>query len=152
MRRSAWFWSVRSSSGGRSWDTSPSSSRPVTSVRWPRIRCPGCASGSTGSARRCRGRARGTARAGPPRPPPPPRDPQTGERPADPAPERHWRDDPRMLRAYSWLTALWGVAFLLRVPVQGLLSQRNHVPLLGAAGLARGLPVTAAELLVTLWV
>jgi len=82
----------------------------------------------------------------------PPRDPQTGERPADPAPERHWRDDPRMLRAYSWLTALWGVTFLLRVAVQGLLYQRNDVALLGTAGLVLGLPVTAAELLVTLWV
>ena len=35
-------------------------------------------------------------------------DPDTGVRDADPEPERHWRDDPRMLRAYSWLTVLWG--------------------------------------------
>jgi Protein of unknown function (DUF3159) len=80
------------------------------------------------------------------------RDPETGERPPDPEPERHWREDPRMLRAYAWLTALWGVTFLLRVVVQGLLYQRNDVELLGTASLVLGLPVTGAELLGTLWV
>jgi Protein of unknown function (DUF3159) len=79
-------------------------------------------------------------------------DPETGERPADPAPERHWRDDRRMVRAYSWLTALWAITFLLRVAVQGLLYQRNAVGLLGTASLALGLPVTAVVLVVTLWV
>jgi hypothetical protein len=75
-----------------------------------------------------------------------------GERAPDPTPEQHWREDPRMLRAYAWLTALWGVTFLLRVAVQGLLYQRNDVALLGTASLVLGLPVTAAELLITLWV
>jgi Protein of unknown function (DUF3159) len=75
-----------------------------------------------------------------------------GERAPDPEPERHWREDPRMLRAYAWLTALWGVTFLVRVAVQGLLYQRNDVGLLGTASLVLGIPVTAAELLVTLWV
>ena len=81
-----------------------------------------------------------------------PRDPETGRRPADPEPERHWRADPRMLRAYAWLTAMWGGTFLLRVAVQGLLYQRNDVSLLGTASLVLGLPVTAVELVVTLWV
>jgi hypothetical protein len=80
------------------------------------------------------------------------KDPETGERPADPEPERHWREDRRMLRAYAWLTALWGITFLLRVAVQGLLYQRNDVELLGTASLVLGLPVTAVELVVTLWV
>jgi hypothetical protein len=70
----------------------------------------------------------------------------------DEAPELHWRQDPRMLRAYAWLTALWGGTFLLRAAVQGLLYQRNDVGLLGTASLVLGIPVTAAELLVTLWV
>jgi len=78
--------------------------------------------------------------------------PAPGERQTDPVPERHWREDTRMLRAYAWLTALWGVTFLLRVAVQWLLYQRNDVELLGTASLVLGLPVTAAELLVTLWV
>jgi Protein of unknown function (DUF3159) len=79
-------------------------------------------------------------------------DAATGPRPPDPEPERHWREDPRMLRAYAWLTALWGITFLLRVAVQGLLYQRNDVELLGTASLVLGLPVTSAELVITLWV
>jgi Protein of unknown function (DUF3159) len=79
-------------------------------------------------------------------------DPVTGRREPDPEPESHWRQDRRMLRAYSWLTLMWGVTFLLRVLVQGLLYQRNDVALLGTASLVLGLPVTAAALVVTLWV
>jgi Protein of unknown function (DUF3159) len=82
----------------------------------------------------------------------PPVDPQTGRRAPDPEPEQHWRQDPRMLRAYSWLTLLWGVTFLLRVLVQGLLYQRNDVELLGTASIVLGLPVTAVALVATLWV
>jgi hypothetical protein len=81
-----------------------------------------------------------------------PRDPETGERAPDPEPERHWREDPRLVRAYGWLTALWAATFLVRVLVQGLLYQRNEVGLLGTASLVLGLPVTAAALVVTLWV
>src|SRR4051794_9761714 len=33
-----------------------------------------------------------------------PRDPETGERPPAPEPGRHWREDPRLVRAYGWLT------------------------------------------------
>jgi hypothetical protein len=70
----------------------------------------------------------------------------------DPPAERHWRDDPRMLRAYSWLTVLWGGVFLLRAVVQWALYQRDAVELLGTASLVLGLPLTAVELVVTLWV
>jgi Protein of unknown function (DUF3159) len=83
--------------------------------------------------------------------PPPPASPAAA-RPADPAPERHWRDDPRMVRAYSWLTLLWGVVFLLRVAVQWVLYRADEVELLGTASLLLGLPVTAVEIVVTLWV
>jgi hypothetical protein len=76
----------------------------------------------------------------------------TGRREPDPEPERHWRDDPRMVLSYTWLTVLWGVTFLLRVLVQGLLYQANEVALLGTASLLLGLPVTAVEVIVTLWV
>jgi hypothetical protein len=79
-------------------------------------------------------------------------DPATGRREADPAPERPWREDPRLMRAYSWLTVLWGVAFLLRVAVQALLYQANAVGLLGTASLVLGLPLTAVDIVVTLWV
>jgi hypothetical protein len=82
----------------------------------------------------------------------PPPDPATGARPADPAPERHWREDPRMVRAYSWLTLMWGVVFLVRVAVQWVLYRADEVELLGTASLLLGLPVTAVEVVVTLWV
>jgi hypothetical protein len=82
----------------------------------------------------------------------PPADPATGARPADPAPEQHWRDDPRMVRAYSWLTLMWGVVFLVRVAVQWVLYRADEVELLGTASLLLGLPVTAVEVVITLWV
>jgi hypothetical protein len=79
--------------------------------------------------------------------------PPAGERgAADPAPERHWREDRRMLRAYTWLTLLWGFTFLARVLVQGPLYQQNEVGLLGTTSLLLGLPVTGVALAVTLWV
>jgi hypothetical protein len=76
----------------------------------------------------------------------------TAGRDPEPEPELPWRDDPRLVRAYGWLTVLWGVTFLVRVLVQGLLYEANEVTLLATAGLVLGLPVTAAEILVTLWV
>ncbi|MGY1916572.1 DUF3159 domain-containing protein [Blastococcus sp. SYSU DS0973] len=68
------------------------------------------------------------------------------------APQLHWREDRRMLRAYSWLTVLWAGTFLLRVAVQGPLYLADEEDLLGLASVALGLPVTAVALLVTLWV
>jgi hypothetical protein len=76
--------------------------------------------------------------------------PDRGE-PDQPA-ERHWREDPRMLRAYSWLTVLWGGVFVLRAVVQWVLYRRDAVELLGTSSLVLGLPLTAVELVVTLWV
>ena len=57
-----------------------------------------------------------------------------------------------MLRAYGWLTVLWGGAFLLRAVVQWVLYLRDAVGLLGTSSLVLGLPLTAVELVVTLWV
>jgi len=66
--------------------------------------------------------------------------------------EQHWRDDPRMLRAYSWLTVLWGGVFLLRAVVLGVFYLQDEVGWLGTLSLVLGLPVTAVQLVVTLWV
>jgi hypothetical protein len=82
----------------------------------------------------------------------PPTDPETGRRPADPEPERHWREDPHMLRAYAWLTVLWGATFALRVVVQTPLYRDNQVEWLGTASLLLGLPLTGLALVITLWV
>jgi hypothetical protein len=70
----------------------------------------------------------------------------------EPAPERPWRDDPRMLRAYSWLTVFWAGVFLLRVLVQGPLYQADEVGWLATASLVLGLPLTAVAAAVTVWV
>ena len=78
--------------------------------------------------------------------------PPPGERAADPEPEQHWREDRRLMRAYSWLTVMWGMTFLLRVAVQALLYQKNQVALLGTTSLVLGLPVTAVAAAVTFWV
>jgi hypothetical protein len=74
------------------------------------------------------------------------------ERAPDAPAERHWRDDRRMLRAYGWLTVLWGGVFLLRAAVQWVLYLHDSVGLLGTSSLVLGLPVTAVELVITLWV
>jgi hypothetical protein len=81
-------------------------------------------------------------------------DPATGRRDPDPQPERHWREDPRMLRAYSWLTVLWGGVFALRGIVQWLLYRvsEDDVTVLGTVSLVLGLPLTALEVVITLWV
>ncbi len=72
----------------------------------------------------------------------------------DPEPERHWREDRRLLRAYTWLTVMWGGTFVVRGLVQWLLYRisEEDVTALGTVSLLLGLPVTAAEVLVTLWV
>ncbi|MCZ2830626.1 DUF3159 domain-containing protein [Modestobacter sp. VKM Ac-2986] len=77
---------------------------------------------------------------------------RSGARPADPEPDRPWREDPRMLRAYGWLTVLWGGVFLLRGGVQYVLYRADEVGLLGTSSVVLGLPVTAVQLVVTLWV
>jgi Protein of unknown function (DUF3159) len=83
------------------------------------------------------------------------RDPQTGRAEPDPDPERPWREDPLLLRAYGWLTVLWGSVFLVRAGVQGYLYARSEggdATDLGVVSLLLGLPVTAVEVVVTLWV
>lgn len=83
------------------------------------------------------------------------RDPYTGARAADPEAERHWREDRRLVRAYGWLTVLWGVVFLLRAAITGPLyfqSEDGDATALGVVSLLLGIPVTVVEVAVTLWV
>jgi hypothetical protein len=70
----------------------------------------------------------------------------------EPQAERPWREDRRLMRAYSWLTVLWGGMFLLRVLVQAVLYQANDVSLLGTMSIVLGLPLTAVVVIITLWV
>jgi Protein of unknown function (DUF3159) len=83
------------------------------------------------------------------------RDPVTGKALPDPEPERPWREDPRLLRAYGWLTVLWAAVFLLRAAVQSYLylrSEGGDATDLGIVTVLLGVPVTAVEVVVTLWV
>ena len=83
------------------------------------------------------------------------RDPATGRALPDPEPELPWREDPRLVRAYGWLTVLWAAVFLVRAGVQGYLylgSKDSDATDLGIVSLLLGVPVTAVEVAVTLWV
>jgi hypothetical protein len=83
------------------------------------------------------------------------RDPHTGERAVDPEAECHWRDDPRLVRAYAWLTVLWGAVFLVRAAITGPLyfqSEGDDATALGVVSLVLGIPVTVVEVAVTFWV
>lgn len=104
----------------------------------------GLAGGSSLSFLRRRGAATATSAATAAAPP--------RERGDDPAPERHWRQDRRVLHTYSWLTLLWTAMFAARVLVQGPLYQADAVGWLGTTSLLLGLPLFGAVLVVTLWV
>lgn len=83
------------------------------------------------------------------------RDPETGRVRPDPAPELPWREDPRLVRAYGWLTVLWAAVFLVRAAVQWYLylgSKGTDATDLGIVSLLLGVPVTAVEVAVTFWV
>jgi hypothetical protein len=83
------------------------------------------------------------------------RNPDTGRATPDPEPELPWREDRRLLRAYGWLTVLWGGVFLVRAAVQGYLYLRNDggdATDLGVVSLLLGLPISAVVIVVTLWV
>jgi Protein of unknown function (DUF3159) len=62
-----------------------------------------------------------------------------------------WRSDPRLLRAYTFATALWTLVFAARVVVQGLLYNADEETWLGIARLAMGYPLVGLALLGTVW-
>jgi hypothetical protein len=62
-----------------------------------------------------------------------------------------WRDDPRMVKAFTSLTVLWGVVWLAKVGVQAGLYLAHQDTALGVARLALGYPPYALLLLITVW-
>lgn len=62
-----------------------------------------------------------------------------------------WRADPRLLRAYTFATALWTLVFASRVVVQGWLYNADEETWLGIARLAMGYPLVGLALLGTVW-
>lgn len=63
---------------------------------------------------------------------------------------QEWRHDRRLLRAYTWATAIWAVVFGARVVVQGLLYDANQENWLGIARLAMGYPLVGVAILATI--
>jgi hypothetical protein len=62
-----------------------------------------------------------------------------------------WRQDPRLVRTFTWLTVLWGVVWLAKVGVQAALYLADMDTALGVARLALGYPPYALLLAITVW-
>ena len=62
-----------------------------------------------------------------------------------------WRQDPRMVRTFTWLTMLWGVVWLIKVGVQTALWLADMGTALGIARLISSYPTYAALLGITVW-
>jgi hypothetical protein len=57
-----------------------------------------------------------------------------------------WRREPALLRAMTWATVIWGLVFLLRAVVQGVLYWANHPGWLAVVKIAMGWPLFAGAL------
>jgi len=60
-----------------------------------------------------------------------------------------WRQEPALLRAMDLATVIWGLVFLLRTVVQGVLYLANHPGWLAVVKIAMGWPLFAAALAVS---
>jgi hypothetical protein len=62
-----------------------------------------------------------------------------------------WRANPRLVRAFSWLTVLWAAVFLAKADVQAVLYVMDQADLLGVARIALGWPPYLLLGAVTVW-
>ncbi|MGH3735991.1 MAG: DUF3159 domain-containing protein [Micromonosporaceae bacterium] len=62
-----------------------------------------------------------------------------------------WRERPRLLRTFQWLTVVWAATFLAKAVVQHALWAANEANWLGVAKLAMGYPPYLLMLAVTVW-
>jgi hypothetical protein len=62
-----------------------------------------------------------------------------------------WRSNPRLLRAFAWLTVGWAAVYLAKVAVQSALYVANLETWLGVARVALGFPPYALLLAGTIW-
>ena len=65
---------------------------------------------------------------------------------------QRWRHDPKLLRTFSWLTALWGVTWVAKVSVQAVLYVAHEDTALGVARIVLGYPPYLLLLAITIWV
>ena len=66
-----------------------------------------------------------------------------------------WRGHPRLLRLFSWLTALWAVVYLIKVGIQAVVFQHTSATdpgtVLGILRLALGYPPYLLLIVITVW-
>jgi Protein of unknown function (DUF3159) len=66
-----------------------------------------------------------------------------------------WRDDRRLVRLFSWLTALWAVVYLIKVGIQAVVFQHTSASdpgtVLGILRLALGYPPYLLLIAITVW-
>lgn len=62
-----------------------------------------------------------------------------------------WRDQPRMLRTFQWLTVAWAVSLIVRGGTQGLLYLAGQDDLLGLARIFLSWPIYLGMLALTVW-
>ena len=62
-----------------------------------------------------------------------------------------WRDEPRLIRVFSWLTLLWAAVYFAKVAVQTALYLSHQTDLLGVARLALGWPPYILLAAFTVW-
>jgi hypothetical protein len=62
-----------------------------------------------------------------------------------------WREDPVLLRVFSWLTVVWAAVYLAKVGIQYGLYLAHQDSMLGIARLALGWPPYALLLAITVW-
>jgi hypothetical protein len=62
-----------------------------------------------------------------------------------------WRENPRLVRTFTWLTVLWGVVWFAKVAAQHALYLADMENALGIARLTLGYPPYALLVLFTIW-
>jgi hypothetical protein len=62
-----------------------------------------------------------------------------------------WREEPRLIRVFSWLTLVWAAVYFVKVAVQTALYLGHQTDLLGLARLVLGWPPYILLAAFTVW-
>jgi len=65
---------------------------------------------------------------------------------------QQWRQNPRLVRTFAWLTALWAATWIAKVSVQAVLYVTHQDTALGVARIVLGFPPYLLLLVVTVWI
>lgn len=64
---------------------------------------------------------------------------------------KEWRQDPRLVRTFTWLTVLWAATYIIKAGLQWLLYLANADVALGVARIVLGYPPYLLLLALTVW-